>query len=409
MTIRARGLYLCYFGLREPLVQTQVLPYLRELVAGGVVMSLLTFEPDLKKRWNADSIAEWRQRLHDGGIEWHMLPYHKRPSLPATLYDIFAGAWRAAAIARREQIEVFHGRSHVGAAIGALAKRFTGGRLIFDIRGLLAEEYVDSGNWRAGGMLYRLTKAAERGIYRVADGFVVLTERARETLFPEGAAGRPVEVIPCCVDQERFAAAAGCDRDAIREELGLSGRLVLVYLGALGGYYLIGETAELFAAAREEDPRVYALVLTQSSPAAMTAELGRRGFSREDYRMVQVAPEEVPKYLRAADVALALIRPSYARQSMSPTKFAEYLAAGLPVIATAGIGDLDTHIEKGRVGVLLQTLDRAAYVDAFRAIEELRHDPELAERCRSEARARYDLHTVGGERYRRLYDAVLRA
>ena len=84
MTIRPRALYLCYFGLRQPLVQTQVLPYLRELVAGGIEMSLLTFEPELKKSWNAGSIAEWRQRLQEDGIEWHMLPYHKRPSLTAT-------------------------------------------------------------------------------------------------------------------------------------------------------------------------------------------------------------------------------------------------------------------------------------------------------------------------------------
>jgi len=27
-------LYICYFGIREPLVQTQVLPYLRELMKG---------------------------------------------------------------------------------------------------------------------------------------------------------------------------------------------------------------------------------------------------------------------------------------------------------------------------------------------------------------------------------------
>jgi hypothetical protein len=59
------------------------------------------------------------------------------------------------------------------------------------------------------------------------------------------------------------------------------------------------------------------------------------------------------------------------------------------------------------VGVLLQTLDPVAYAEAFLAVEELRRDPELAERCRGEARSRYDLHTVGGERYRRLYDAVL--
>src|SRR5882672_12922684 len=111
------GLYLCYFGLREPLVQTQVLPYLRELVAGGIGMSLLTFEPDLKRRWSDEAIAEWRSRLRSEGIEWHMLQYHKWPSLPATLFDVIAGAWRAAAIARREKIDLLHGRSHVGAAI----------------------------------------------------------------------------------------------------------------------------------------------------------------------------------------------------------------------------------------------------------------------------------------------------
>src|SRR6266487_3749573 len=118
----ASSLYICYFGLREPLVQTQVLPYLRELVAGGVKMSLLTFEP---QRWDG---SDWRERLRAGGIEWHTLPYHKRPTLPATLYDIVRGAFRAAAIARRERIDLLHARSHVGAAIGALAKWMSGAR-----------------------------------------------------------------------------------------------------------------------------------------------------------------------------------------------------------------------------------------------------------------------------------------
>jgi hypothetical protein len=49
-------------------------------------------------------------------------------------------------------IDIVHARSHVAALIGALVKRFTGVRLIFDFRGFLADEYVDSGNWRANGM-----------------------------------------------------------------------------------------------------------------------------------------------------------------------------------------------------------------------------------------------------------------
>jgi glycosyltransferase involved in cell wall biosynthesis len=395
-----RSLYLCYFGLREPLVQTQVLPYLRELVRGGVSMSLLTFEPEGNGAWT----EEWRERLQREGIDWHTLRYHKRPTLPATLFDILAGAWCAARIARRRGIGLLHARSHVGAAIGVLAKKLTGARLLFDIRGFLPEEYVDSGNWRKGGLLFRLTKAAERVLFRSADGFVVLTDAARAMLFPNGAGGKPVEVIPCCMSAER--AEPRGDRDAVRAELGVSDRIVFVYVGALGGYYLIREMAELLAVARENDPRVFALVITQSAQEPMRAELERAGFGARDFRVMRADPQDVPRFLGAADVSLSIIRSSIARVPSSPTKFAEYLAAGLPVLSGAGIGDMDAHITESRVGVVLRGFDCAAYADALRELETLRGDPELAARCRQTALARYDLKTIGGVRYRRIYEAL---
>ncbi len=395
-----RSLYLCYFGLREPLVQTQVLPYLRELVRGGVEMSLLTFEPDPRGAW----IAEWRERLRNEGIDWHLLRYHKRPTLPATLFDILAGAWRAARIVRRRHIDVLHGRSHVGAAIGAVAKKLTGARLIFDIRGLLPEEYVDSGNWREGGMLFRLTKAAERSLFRSSDGFVVLTDRAKELLFPDGGNGKPVEVIPCCLSAARTVPRG--DRDAVRAELGVSERVVFVYLGVLGGYYLMREMVDLLAVARERDPRVYALVMTQGPAAPMVAELERAGFGAGDFRVMRADPQDVPRFLGAGDVALSMLRPSIARVASSPTKFAEYLASGLPVLSGPGVGDMEVHITEGRVGVVLRAFDRAAHAEALHDLEILRRDPDLAERCRQTARTRYNLETIAGPRYRRLYDAL---
>lgn len=395
-----RALYLCYFGLREPLVQAQVLPYLRQLVRGGVEMSLLTFESDPEGAW----AAEWGERLRGEGIDWHRLRYHKRPTLPATLFDIVAGAWRARAIVRRRGIGLLHARSHVGAAIGALTKALTGTRLLFDIRGLLPEEYVDSGNWRKRGLLFRLTKMAERWLFRSSDGFVVLTNRAREWLFPDGAGGKPVEVIPCCLSAARTVPRG--DRDAVRTELGVAGRVVFVYIGALGGYYLMHEMAELLAVARQKDPRVFALVLTQSPAAPMVDELARAGFGAGDYRVMRADPQDVPRFLEAADVALCILRSSIARVATSPTKFAEYLAAGLPVLSGAGVGDMDAHIAAERVGVVLRSFDRPAYIEALRELETLRRDPELAERCRHTARTHYDLESIAGVRYRRLYDAL---
>ena len=405
----ARALYVCYFGLREPLVQTQVVPYLRELARGGVDVALLTFEPVTARRWPRDELAAWRRRLADDGIAWESLTYHRWPSLPATAWDVLAGAWRAARIARRRGVGLFHGRSHVGAAIGELARRAVGGRLVFDFRGLLAEGYVHGGHWRAGGLRYRLTKRAERWLLDTADGFVVLTDRAVRLLFPAGTRGRPLAVIPCCVDAARFAAAARRGRDALRREMGLDGRFVLVHTGQMGGYYLTRETAALIAAARREDPSAFGLVLTQGPHQPVIDELARHGLGPADSRVATVPPEEVPLHLGAADAALSLIHPGPSEATMSPTKVGEYLAAGLPVIVTAGIGDLDEHVAGRRVGVLLRRLDEAGYRDALRALADLRADPTLATRCRDTARELYDLETVGGPRYRALYEAVLAA
>lgn len=402
-------LYLCYFGLREPLVQTQVLPYLRQLAAGGVRVFLLTFEPGLGQRWAEGEVREERARLAAQGVEWHALAYHKSPSLPATVYDIAAGALKAARLVREHDIAVLHGRSHVAAAMAAAVKRLTGRPFIFDIRGFLPEEYVDAGVWPAGGRLYRVAKRAERRLLAAADGFVVLTEKARDILFPDHAApgSRPVEVIPCCVDLARFGAAAGVPREEVRRELGAEGRRVVAYVGALGGWYLTEEMAELLACAHREDPATFSLVLTQSPPEMIGGPLRERGVADADFLVRKVAPADVPRYLRAADLAVSFIKPCYSKLSSSPTKLAEYLAAGLPVVCNAGIGDVDAVVETDRVGVIVREYDREAYRRALAAVEEMRGEGRLEERCRETAARRFDLETVGGEGYRRLYRRVL--
>jgi glycosyltransferase involved in cell wall biosynthesis len=402
-----RTLYLCYFGLREPLVQTQVLPYLRELSRGGIGVGLLTFEPDRRNAWSREEVRDWGDRLRADGIRWFSRTYHKRPSLPATTYDIVAGGWAAAWLVRRHGYDVVHARAHVAAAMGMVAKQLTRCRLVFDIRGFNPEEYVDAGVWPPGGLNFRLAKRVERQLLDAADGFVVLTERARDILFPgcfdTDGQGRPVEVIPCCVDLSRFESAAKIPREQVRRDLGLVGRRILVYVGSLGGFYLTEEMAELLAVAHRQDESTFSMVLTQSPPGLIANSLSRLGVPQGSYLVRRVSHSEVPLYLRAADVALSLIKPSYSKVASSPTKIAEYLASGLPVVCNAGVGDLDEVIEGDRVGTLIQGLDTGHYHHALRVADELSRDNGLASRCRASAASRFDLVKVGGERYRSLY------
>jgi len=407
----AKAAYLCYFGLREPLVQTQVLPYLRGLIADGFQMSLVTFEPRMSSAWPADDRASMRDKLKEEGIRWIALPYHKRPTLPATLYDIIRGGALASRLVRQEGINLLHARGHVPAAMAWIAKSFTGARVLFDIRGFMPEEYTDGGMWLEGGFLYRLTKRVERHLMSNADGFVVLTEKARDILFPgrnsNDSHGRPIEVIPCCVDFNRFSQQQTHTKQEMRKLLGIDAQRIIVYAGALGTWYLVDEMARFFKAAYDQNASTFAMVLTQSPPEIMEQKMRVLGMPEDRFMVRSVTPPEISGYLGAADIAVSFIRPCFSKKSSSPTKIGEYLASGLPIVCNRGVGDIDALIETDRVGTLIEEFSAESYRAALERIESLLVEPDFRERCLTSARSRFDLATTGRTKYRSIYTRIL--
>lgn len=404
-------LYLCYFGLREPLVQTQVLPYLRQIRDGGAKVSILTFEPNAKEKWTAEEVETEQKKLAAEGIDWHFLSYHKRPTVPATLYDLLCGIYFTWKFIGREKVDILHARVQLPTLIGAVARKFSRRKpkLIFDIRGFFPEEYTDGGIWKENGWLYKMVKRNEKWLLKEADGFVVLTEKAQQILFPESAEtgfdkfGRPVEVIPCCVDLSRFSSANQNSRDEIRKKYNLENRQVITYIGSLGSWYLADEMADLMKAAREKDNSTFALILTQSAPEIMAERLKNRGFTDTDFIVKKVPHPEIPKYLSAADIALSFIKPCFSKLSSSPTKIAEYLASGLPIITNRGVGDVAEQIEMDKTGAVVEDFSHSSYFKVLCEIENLRKSSDLAKNCRQSAQARFDLEKTGGTKYRRLY------
>ncbi len=436
-------LYICYFGVREPLVQTQVIPYLLELslpddAEAKIIVSLLTFEPKSFEYGEEDAI---REELAGKDITWHCLTYHKRFSVLATLYDIAAGALHTRKLMRREPFDILHARVHVPMLMAAIARKISWHKpkILFDIRGFFPEEYVDAGVWPANGWLFGAVKRVEKWLMKEADGFVVLTEKAREILFgdtvtqihaetvspkskvqnPKGKkppahaggydlCGRPVEVIPCCVDlRSRFSLDWAVERAAVRGRLGIGERFVLTHVGALGGLYLTENIADFLSVSKENNPLTFALFLTQSDPAIIIPLLRERGFTERDFLVTRVPPVEVPRYLAASDVGLSFVKSSFATLSRSPTKIPEYLACGLPVVANDGVGDTTELTMADRTGVVIREFTPEAYGQALDELDKMMADGKaLSDRCRTSARKRFDLETVGGVRYRRLYSKL---
>ncbi|HEV2714183.1 MAG TPA: glycosyltransferase, partial [Terriglobales bacterium] len=396
-------LYICYFGLHEPLVQTQVLPYLRQLAASEIKVHLLTFEGH--SQTSIDQTKAEQQLLTEQGINWRSLTYHKRPSLPATLYDVVMGARVAAALARQEKIQVLHARAHMPLAMALLAQRLTRTKLIFDLRGLMAEEYADAGIWRAGSLVFRVVKRLERIGIRRADQIVVLTERMRNWLITHNLkCAEEIEVIPCCVDCERFAESVADTRFETQE----GGRFEVVYAGSLVGLYLVEEMGRFFKAVKKHRPEAFFRLLSVSPPGPAVMALTRGGLNENDFEIRAVPPADVPAYLARARLGLSFRKSTFAQIAASPTKIPEYLAAGVPVVCNAGIGDTDELVTRERVGVVLPTFDDASFEVAAVQALALVDDLDVGARCQHVAGKYFDLQTVGGPRYlqvyRRLFD-----
>ncbi len=76
---------------------------------------------------------------------------------------------------------------------------------------------------------------------------------------------------------------------------------------------------------------------------------------RFTHRVIQawLEPGEVRDVLRECDHGLLVREPTVTNSVASPTKFAEYLCCGLPVIISDHLGDFTALVESERLGIVV--------------------------------------------------------
>ena len=97
----------------------------------------------------------------------------------------------------------------------------------------------------------------------------------------------------------------------------------------------------------------------------------RAGLSPDEYRIISSSSDEVADVLSAGDAGLALIKPCFSKKSSSPTKYAEYLAVGLPIIINRDVGD-GVEVERAGGAVALgEVMDDDEMRDAVEKLKSL--------------------------------------
>jgi len=401
-------LYISYNGATEPITNSQIIPYLKGLSARGCTFDLLTFEKRNSAFQNVKRSGILKKELNGSNINWFTLRYHKSPTLIATAYDTFMGIIYSAYLIAKRKYAIVHARQIVPAAICVMLRPFFRIKWVFDMRGLVAEEYVGHGAWREGGVKFRLVKWFEKMAILSADHIVVLTERHRQTLislpFLKGK-DASVSVIPCCVDMFRFRPMAGEDRKEAAAKLGLSDGFILLYIGSLGTCYLLDEMLAFFKILKERAAKAMFLFLTDYNSGEIISKAKNAGIEEGSVMVRFAEPPETHMWIALADAGIFFINP-YKKIGSSPIKMGEFLASGIPVIINPGIGDTEELVRDNRVGVVVRNFSEKDYRGGLTELMRLKEGrEELKKRCRDTAR-KYLSVDDAVSKYARIYDIL---
>lgn len=399
MPTKVNTLYLTRNGLLEPLGQSQVFAYLRGL-SRDYRITLITYEKP-EDRADTARMEAMSRECAALGIRWLPQRFRPRPKIIAPALSMLRMVWLVWREVRGQEARLIHARSYIPAAVALLVGKLSATPFIFDMRALWVEELITAKRLRRGSLLYRAIVAAERACLKHAGAVVSLTHAAVHHLnrvYPAAMAEQNTVVIPTCTDLDRFVPAV---EPPERRVFGCLGTVV-------SGWFRLDWLASFLAVALERDPDIAFELTTRDDPEKVRAALDPEGQSGDRLCIAAAMPKEVPQLLQGQIASVLFYAGGQISElGRSPTRMAEILACGLPVVANEGVGDVAKIIREYRVGVLARSAEREDMTAAWETLQELMRDPELGRRCRKAAEDRFSLKT-GTAAYAAIYADLIR-
>ena len=193
------------------------------------------------------------------------------------------------------------------------------------------------------------------------------------------------------------------ETERLRQQIGIPEQAkVVTYLGSLGGWYLTKEMFVFFSLLLQKDPNYFMLMLTKEDASSIKKEARSFGIAENKIHITYSTRSNLPLYLSLSSFSIFFIKNSFSKIASSPTKHAELMGMGIPVICN-DIGDTGHVINSTRTGIIINNFDEASMLEAIQHIHQFTTITPSS--IREAARKIFDLRT-GAALYRDIYTTL---
>jgi len=236
---------------------------------------------------------------------------------------------------KTHQIEVLMPRAVNSFFIIQSLIKYSSLKLVFDADGFPLDERVDFSGLSPLSWRYKFFRNVEFLGFHRADAILCRSKNAKEIIASRAGSGFDQKKV-FVINNGTYVPAAIQIEERKREK-----SLTLVYAGSLGPQYMLDEMIGTFGLIWNKYSQARFKILTFKVEEIKNYIHQKFPQLYSFIEVKSVPSESVIHELKKADIALSFRKSSFSMLGVAPIKIAEYLGAGLSMIFTSGIGDMD--------------------------------------------------------------------
>ncbi len=391
--MKPKIIFLTRNGLMEPLGQSQVLRYLIGLSKdfNSTIISLEK-KNDIK---NTSLKISIQSQCDENNVNWVAKKYTNFFGPFSHVIDILKMIVTCF-IEAKKGANLIHARSYIPALAAMIVGKILNINYIFDMRALWPEELITSGRIKRDSFLHKILLLLERHAIKNAFSVVTLTNASLAYIFDlyeHEICHKKVVVIPTCTDLEKFY-PSNKKSDYV---IGCSGSV-------LSGWFDLDKLAVFYSFVAKKNPFMKFEVTTKDNHVIVTEFLHRRGVPIDRLRVFSSTVENMPSVNQHQCASVMFYKGNQLSElGRSPTRMAEVLGCGNPVVSNSGVGDVAEIVNQYNVGVILDNCDENSLELAYELFIELVSNSNTSHRCREAAEKVFSISS-GVRSYAEIYN-----